>query len=197
MMIKKAIRYSVVQNILQYYECPENCKAECCCNGRIHIFEDEFNFLKENYNERTEGIKNDDILPSLYIMNTPCPFLDQANRCNIHAKRPTVCGMYPFKVNSSGTSLGLQPCPVGFLIISDLAAWAMDTISKEEISGSEKAEKLIEWEKTLKSYQKEASEFHLRESLQEMQIPFDELNMFSMFMLSRKAAKKVTEASDN
>ncbi|WP_440951802.1 YkgJ family cysteine cluster protein [Methanococcoides sp. FTZ1] len=186
MMVKKAIRYSVVQNILQYYECPDSCNAECCSNGRIHIFEDEFNFLKENYNERTKGIKSDDIIPSLYTMDTPCPFLDRVNRCDIHVKRPTVCGMYPFKVNSSGTSLGLQPCPVGFEVIKDLASWAMNTISKTGISEDEKAEKIMEWKNTVESYEQEALEFHTRESLQEMQIPFEELEMFSMFLLSKK-----------
>ncbi|UGV41373.1 YkgJ family cysteine cluster protein [Methanococcoides orientis] len=195
-MVKKAIHYNVIQNILQYYECPDTCKAECCRNGRVHIFEDEFNLLKENDHERTNGIRSDVLYPALYIMNNPCSFLNQINRCETYERRPTVCGMYPFKVNNSGTTLGLQPCPLGFMIIKDISSWATDTISKADIPAAEKVEKMMQWEISLESYAIEASEFHSRESLQEMQIPYDELEMLSMFLLSKNALKKIPDVSD-
>ncbi|WP_445475643.1 YkgJ family cysteine cluster protein [Methanococcoides methylutens] len=196
MMVKKAIRYDVIQNILKNYECPDTCKAECCRNGRIHIFEDEFNLLKENDLERTKDIKSDVLIPALYVMNTPCSFLDPVNRCDIYGRRPTVCGMYPFKVNNSGISLGLQPCPLGFMIIKDISSWAMDAISRADIPAAEKVEKQMQWKMTLESYAMEFSDFHSRESLQEMQIPFDELEMLSMFLRSKNALKKINDVSD-
>lgn len=191
MMVKKAIHYNAIQNILQHYECPDTCKAECCRNGRVHIFEEEFNFLKENDPEKAKDIKSDILVPALYVMASPCSFLNPTNRCEIYEKRLTVCGMYPFKVNDSGISLGLQPCPLGFMIIKDISSWAMDTISIADIPAAEKAEKLLQWEISLESYATEASDFHSRDSLQEMQIPYDELDMLSMFLQSKNALKKV------
>lgn len=196
MMVKKAIHYNAIQNILQYYECPDTCKAECCRNGRVHIFEDEFNFLKENHPEKAKDIKSDILVPSLYVMTSPCSFLNPTNRCEIYEKRLTVCGMYPFKVNDSGISLGLQPCPLGFLIIKDISSWAMDTISIADIPAAEKVEKLLQWEISLESYAMEASDFYSRESLQEMQIPYDELEMLSIFLRSKNALKKINDISE-
>ena len=189
-MIRKAIRYSVIQNILQYYECPETCRAECCRNGRVHIFEDEFRVLTEEDKERTQNIGKDSLVPDLYVINNPCSFLSKSNRCEIYDKRPTVCGMYPFKVNSSGTSLGLQPCPLGFMIIQDLSSWVMDTISKLCIPDDVKSKKLEEWKTTLGSYAREVSEFHIRDTVNEMQIPFDELDMLSMYLFSKHTVKQ-------
>lgn len=196
MMVKKAIHYNAIQNILQHYECPDTCKAECCRNGRVHIFEEEFNFLKENDPEKAKDIKSDILVPALYVMTSPCSFLNPANRCDIYEKRLTVCGMYPFKVNDSGTSLGLQPCPLGFMIIKDISSWAMDTISIADIPAAEKVEKLLQWEISLESYATDASDFHSRDSLQEMQIPYDELDMLSMFLQSKNALKKVNGTSE-
>ncbi len=189
-MVKKAIRYSVIQNILQYYECPDSCNAECCRNGRIHIFEDEFRFLKEKDHEKARSIKTDILFPSLYVMDTPCSFLDPFNRCGIYEKRPTVCGMYPFKVNNTGITVGLQPCPVGFMIIRDLSSWAMETISSADMPDTEKLEKLMQWKITLESYSTDLSTFHSTDSLREMQIPFDELEMLSIFLRSKNAIEK-------
>ncbi|NPE29439.1 YkgJ family cysteine cluster protein [Methanococcoides sp. SA1] len=196
MMVKKAIHYNAIQNILQHYECPDACKAECCRNGRVHIFEDEFNLLKENDHERTKDIKSDILVPSLYVMTSPCSFLNPTNRCEIYEKRLTVCGMYPFKVNDSGISLGLQPCPLGFMIIKDISSWAMDTISIADIPAAEKVEKLLQWEMSLESYATEASDFYSRETLQEMQIPYDELEMLSMFLRSKNALKMINGISE-
>ena len=193
MMVKKAIHYNAIQNILHHYECPDTCKAECCRNGRVHIFEEEFNFLKENNHERAKDIKSDILVPSLYVMTSPCSFLNPTNRCEIYEKRLTVCGMYPFKVNDSGISLGLQPCPLGFMIIKDISSWAMDTISIADIPAAEKVEKLLQWEMSLESYATEASDFYSRETLQEMQIPYDELEMLSMFLRSKNALKKIND----
>ncbi len=193
MMVKKAIHYNTIQNILQHYECPDTCKAECCRNGRVHIFEEEFNFLKENNHERTKDIKSDILVPSLYVMTSPCSFLNLNNKCEIYENRLTVCGMYPFKVNDSGISLGLQPCPLGFMIIKDISSWAMDTISRADIPAAEKVEKLLQWEISLESYATEASDFYSRDSLQEMQIPYDELEMLSMFLRSKNALKKIND----
>lgn len=189
MAVKKAIHYHVVQNILQHYECPDTCKAYCCKNGRVHMLEDEFKVLTELDSEKAKNIINDALVPHLYMMNTPCSFLNITNRCAAYEKRPTVCGMYPFKMNDSGVSLGLQPCPLGFLIIKDFSIWVMDTISKTDIPEDEKAAMLLQWEATLESYLVELSEFHTKPILKEMQIPFDELDMLSMFLLSKNSIK--------
>ncbi|WP_094226757.1 YkgJ family cysteine cluster protein [Methanolobus psychrotolerans] len=191
MTVKKAIHYNVIQNILRYYECPDTCKAYCCKNGRVHMLEDEFRFLTEKDQEKAKNIISDSNIPHLYMMNTPCSFLNMIDRCDIYDKRPTVCGLYPFKVNNSGVSLGLQPCPLGFLIIRDFSSWIMDTISRSNIPEDEKAGKIKEWQNNLDSYETELSEFHIKPILKEMQIPFDELDILSMFLFSKNALKNI------
>nr|WP_319508655.1 YkgJ family cysteine cluster protein [uncultured Methanolobus sp.] len=189
MAVKKAIHYSVIQNILQYYECPDTCKAYCCKNGRIHMLEDEFRILTELDPGKAKNIITDTLAPDLHTMNTPCSFLNITNRCDAYEKRPTVCGMYPFKMNSSGLSSGLQPCPLGFLIMKDFSSWIIDTIAKTDIPEDEKAAILLQWQTTLESYAVELSEFYIKPILKEMQIPFDELDMLSMFLFSKHALK--------
>jgi Fe-S-cluster containining protein len=189
MDVKKAIHYNVIQNILRYYECPDTCKSYCCKNGRVHMLEDEFKILAELDKVKSKNITNDSLVPDLYMMNTPCSFLNLTNRCDAYKDRPTVCGMYPFKMNNSGLSSGLQPCPLGFLIITDFFSWVMDTISTSNIPEDEKAVKILQWQTSLKSYAIELSEFQTKPILKEMQIPFDELDMLSLFLFSKNASK--------
>ncbi|WP_406656379.1 YkgJ family cysteine cluster protein [Methanolobus sp. ZRKC2] len=187
--VKKAIRYSVVQNILKHYECPDTCGAHCCSKGQIHMFEDEVDVLIARNQKKAEKITNEGLSPGLYLMNAPCSFLNETGRCETYDKRPTVCGMYPFKVNTSGNSVGLQPCPIGFLIIRDFASWVVDSISKSGISEEEKIRVSVEWQRNVDSYAEELNEFHSKPVLKEMQIPFEELEMLSMFLASKNSQK--------
>jgi hypothetical protein len=187
--VKKVIHYSVVQNILKHYQCPETCEAHCCCNGQIHFFEDEVKTLTVIDSEKAKQITDKCLYAGLYQMNTPCSFLNPNGRCGVYDKRPTVCGMYPFKVNTSGNSIGLQPCPIGFLIIRDFAELIVDTFSRSTAPDEEKTRIKEEWEKNVTSYEAELVDFHIKPVLNEMQIPFDELEMLSMFLSSKKAKK--------
>lgn len=187
--VKKAIRYSVVQNILKHYECPETCGAHCCSKGQIHMFEDEMQVLTVQDQAKAGKIRKGGLSAGLYLMDAPCSFLNKTFRCEVYDKRPTVCGMYPFKVNTSGNSVGLQPCPIGFLIIRDFAAWIVDSVSKSGIAEEEKVRISEEWQKNVESYAFELTEFHSKTVLKEMQIPFDELEMLSMFLASKDSRK--------
>lgn len=150
------------------------------------MFEDELEVLSAYDRVKAGKITREGQAPGLYRMKAPCPFLNEAGRCEVYAKRPTVCGMYPFKVNASGNSVGLQPCPVGFLIIRDFAAWIIDSVSKSKLPGEDRAGIIDEWQKNVESYAAELAEFHTKPVLKEMQIPFDELEMLSIFLDSRK-----------
>lgn len=185
--VKKAIRYSVVQNILKHYECPDTCGAHCCSKGQIHMFEDEVKVLTAQDQSKAGKITNEGLSAGLYLMSAPCSFLNEIGRCEVYDKRPTVCGMYPFKVNTSGNSVGLQPCPVGFLIIRDFAEWIIYSLSKSGITEEEKARLAEEWQMNVESYAVELAEFHSKPFLKEMQIPYDELEMLSMFLASRNS----------
>jgi hypothetical protein len=88
-------------------------------------------------------------------------------------------------VNTSGISIGLQPCPVGFLIIRDFALWMMDTIAKADLSVEARSRMADDWRKDVESYALELSGFHVKPVLMEMQIPYDDLEMLSMFLGSR------------
>ncbi|MDW7733320.1 MAG: YkgJ family cysteine cluster protein [Methanolobus sp.] len=187
--VKKAIRYSVIQNILKYYECPDTCGAHCCSKGQIHMFEDEVKVLTVQDQAKAGMITNEGLSAGLYLMNAPCSFLNATCRCEVYDKRPTVCGLYPFKVNTSGHSIGLQPCPIGFLIIRDFAAWIVDSVSNSGISEDEKASISEEWQINVESYAAELADFHSKPVLKEMQIPFDELEMLSMFLTSRNSQR--------
>ncbi|TQD27933.1 YkgJ family cysteine cluster protein [Methanolobus vulcani] len=186
--VKKVIHYNVVQNILKHYQCPETCGAHCCSTGQIHFFEDEVKVLTVLNKEKAKNITSEGLYAGLYQMNTPCSFLNTSGRCEVYDSRPTVCGMYPFKVNTSGTSLGLQPCPIGFLIIRDFAEWIVDTFSRSGVTDEEIVRIKEEWQKNVESYEAELTEFHFKPLLKEMQIPFDELEMLSMFLSSKKYA---------
>jgi Fe-S-cluster containining protein len=188
--IKKAIHYYAIQNILQHYKCPDTCKAYCCKNGRVHMHKDEFKLLSDHNLEKSKCIINDTISPDIYMMNNPCSYLNITDRCDAYTKRPAVCGLYPFKMNNSGLSIGLQPCPLGFMIMTDFSLWITDTISKTDILEDEKAAIILEWKKDLESYAFELSEFHINHILKEMQIPFDDLDMLSMFLSSKNAIVK-------
>ncbi|MBP1908501.1 YkgJ family cysteine cluster protein [Methanolobus bombayensis] len=185
--VKKSIRYSVVQNILKHYPCPDTCGAHCCCNGQIHFFEDEVKILTVIDSEKAKKITNEGLCAGLYQMNVPCSFLNASGRCGVYENRPTVCGMYPFKVNTSGNSVGLQPCPVGFLIIRDFAELIVGSFSKSKASDEDKTRIKEEWQKSVALYEAELVDFHSKSILKEMQIPFDELEIFSMFLSSKKA----------
>lgn len=189
--VKKAVHYNVIQNILRYYKCPDTCKAYCCKNGRIHMLEDEFRSLAELDNGRAKRITSDSHVPQLYLMDAPCSFLNMTDRCDVYDKRPTVCGLYPFKVTSSGISLGLQPCPLGFMIIRDFSSWVMETIAMSSIPESEKVQSIREWQEGLDSYATELKDFQIKQILKEMQIPFGELDMLSMFLFSKHSVKNV------
>ncbi|QLC50824.1 YkgJ family cysteine cluster protein [Methanolobus zinderi] len=191
--VKKAIRYNIVQNILKHYKCPDSCGAHCCSKGQIHLFEDEMKMLTILDSVKAGAIVDADIYPGLYLMSAPCSFLNRTGRCDVYDKRPTVCGLYPFKVNSSGNSIGLQPCPIGFSIIRDFASWIVDSSTKSGISEEEKLRISEEWQKNMELYASELEEFHFKTILKEMQIPFDELEMLSMFLTS-KNAKKIRNA---
>ena len=181
-VLKKAIRYSVIQNILKHYQCPETCGAHCCSKGQIHMFEDEVKVLTILDAKKARKITNDGLSSGLYLMDAPCSFLNVTGRCEVYERRPTVCGMYPFKVNTSGNSIGLQPCPIGFLIIRDFSEWIVDSFSRSCVTDEEKSRIKDEWQKNVDSYASELVEFHSKLILKEMQIPFDELEMFSMFL---------------
>jgi hypothetical protein len=187
--VKKAIRYNVIQSILKHYQCPDTCGAHCCSKGQIHFFEDEVKVLTILDREKAGRITNKGLSAGLFLMNSPCSFLNANGRCGVYDKRPTVCGMYPFKVNTSGNSVGLQPCPIGFLIIRDFAEWIVESFSRSSVSDDEKARIKEEWEKNIASYEAELVNFHSRTVLKEMQIPFDELEMLSMFLSSKKKTK--------
>jgi Fe-S-cluster containining protein len=187
--VKKAVRYDIVQNILRHYECPPTCQAHCCSKGQIHMFEDELNALSSLDPARAGKITSDANSPNLYLMQAPCSFLNDSGRCHVYERRPTVCGLYPFKVNTSGISIGLQPCPVGFLIIRDFALWMMDTIAKTDLSAEERSRMADDWQKDVDSYALELSEFHIKPVLMEMQIPYDDLEILSMFLGSRNHVK--------
>jgi len=187
--VKKAVRYDIVQSILRHYECPPTCQAHCCSKGQIHMFEDEMKVLSSLDPARAGKITGDTNSPSLYLMQAPCSFLNDSGRCHVYERRPTVCGLYPFKVNTSGISIGLQPCPVGFLIIRDFALWMMDTISKADLSEEARSRMADDWQKDVESYALELSEFHIKPVLMEMQIPYDDLEMLSMFLGSRNHGK--------
>jgi hypothetical protein len=191
--VKKAIRYSIVQNILKHYQCPETCGAHCCSQGQIHFFEDEVKVLTLMDKEKAKNITNEGLSVGIYQMNAPCSFLSSSGRCEVYNSRPTVCGMYPFKVNTSGTSLGLQPCPIGFLIIRDFAEWIIDIFSRSAASDEEKERIKEEWQKNIELYEAELVDFHFRPVLKEIQIPFDELEMLSMFLSSRKTVLSLIE----
>lgn len=183
--VKKAVRYDIVQSILRHYECPPTCQAHCCSKGQIHMFEDEMKVLSSLDPSKAGKITGDTNSPSLYLMQAPCSFLNDSGRCHVYERRPTVCGLYPFKVNTSGISIGLQPCPVGFLIIRDFAMWMMDTIAKADLSVEARSRMADDWRKDVESYALELSGFHLKPVLMEMQIPYDDLEMLSMFLGSR------------
>jgi Fe-S-cluster containining protein len=188
--VKKAIRYNVIQSILKHYQCPDTCGAHCCSKGQIHFFEDEVKVLTILDREKAGRITNKGLSEGLYQMNAPCSFLNANGRCEVYDNRPTVCGMYPFKVNTSGNSVGLQPCPIGFLIIQDFAEWIVESFSRSSVSDDEKARIKEEWEKNIASYEAELVDFHSRTVLKEMQIPFDELEMLSMFLSSKNAKNR-------
>jgi Fe-S-cluster containining protein len=188
--VKKAIRYNVIQSILKHYQCPDTCGAHCCSKGQIHFFEDEVKVLTILDREKAGRITNKGLSEGLYQMNAPCSFLNANGRCEVYDNRPTVCGMYPFKVNTSGNSVGLQPCPIGFLIIRDFAEWIVESFSRSSVSDDEKARIKEEWEKNIASYEAELVDFHSRTVLKEMQIPFDELEMLSMFLSSKNAKNR-------
>ncbi len=184
--VKKAIHYGTIQSILQYYICPEECEAHCCKNGQIHIFEEEYRNFSQIDPEKAKKIQSEMPASPLYRIETPCSFLKPHDRCGVYYERPIVCGLYPFKVNTSGNSIGLQPCPVGFLIIKEFALWMIANVSKTGISEEEKAKVIAEWENTIESYDEELSGFHMKNTLKEIQIPFDELEMFAMYMSSKE-----------
>lgn len=188
--VKRAVRYDIIQNILRHYECPPSCESHCCSKGQIHMFEDELKVLSSLDSARAGKIIADTNSPSLYLMQAPCSFLNDTGRCHVYGRRPTVCGLYPFKVNTSGTTIGLQPCPVGFLIIKDFVSWITDTLSKADIPCEERSRMVDEWQKSVESYALELSEFHSKPLLLEMQIPYEDLEMLSMFLASRKSAKE-------
>lgn len=182
--VKKAIHYSAIQNILQYYICPEDCAAHCCKHGRIHIFEEEYeNFYKID-SQKAYFIKHENPPSPLYKIETPCAFLKAHDRCGVYYQRPIVCGLYPFKVNSSGESIGLQPCPIGYLIMQEFSKWVVNNIEKTQYSQNQKTEVIRQWEKTIASYAKELEGFHNNNELQELQIPFEDLERFSIFINS-------------
>ncbi|SFM60832.1 hypothetical protein SAMN04488696_1837 [Methanolobus profundi] len=148
------------------------------------MFEDEVEVLTIQDAEKARNITNEGLSAGLYLMNAPCSFLNMTGRCEVYDRRPTVCGMYPFKVNTSGNSVGLQPCPIGFLIIQDFAEWIVTSFSRSDVSDEEKARIKEEWKKNVDAYAAELVDFHSKQTLNEMQIPFDELEMLSMFLSS-------------
>ncbi len=185
--VKKAIHYDVVQNILRYYECPATCNEYCCRKGKAHMLEDELNILTSLDPKKAGKIIPDEMTPGLYIMNNPCSFLNHKGRCHAYENRPTVCGLYPFKMSDTGSSLGLQPCPVGFMVIRDFFSWVLESISRSDITESEKAIKIEEWKSDLILYEGELAQFQTTTTLKELQIPFIDLEMLAMFLASKKS----------
>ena len=61
----------------------------------------------------------------------------------------------------------------------------ISNVSKTGIPEEEKARVIAEWENTIDSYAEELAGFHMKNTLKEIQIPFDELEMFAMYMASK------------
>ncbi|AEH60134.1 protein of unknown function UPF0153 [Methanosalsum zhilinae DSM 4017] len=181
--IKKVIHYDTIQRILKYYKCPDNCNAHCCRNGSIHLFEEEKNNLVRAYPERETMIRPEKNVVQLYLINSPCMFLNCIGRCEIYNERPVVCGLYPFKVDRSTVSIGLQPCPVGFDIIRDFTCWIVEHIScSDHVSGDDKQQLIKEWETELEFYAGELALFFKKSIIKELIIPFTDLEMFAIYV---------------
>ncbi len=197
--IKKVIHYDTIQKILKYYKCPDNCNAHCCRNGSIHLFEEEKNNLVHAYPEKGSMIRSEKNVDHLYLINSPCMFLSSIDRCEIYNERPVVCGLYPFKVDRSTVSIGIQPCHVGFDVIRDFTCWIVEHIScSDHVSGDDKEQLIKEWETGLGFYAGEVALFFKKSTIKELIVPFTDLEMFAIYLdkkfISTESVKTITIA---
>jgi Fe-S-cluster containining protein len=69
--------------------------------------------------------------PDYCVMAQPCHFLKN-NRCTVHAKKPTICLMYPLYYRKESPWLTIATCPAGQKLIDTLLRNSAKTAPNQE-----------------------------------------------------------------
>lgn len=127
--------YNILQEILNFYECPESCGAQCCKKSDIPLMVND----KQRISQKGQGYRSiikeqtkivqsvvdgEDITNEVF-KEKPCPFLNK-NRCCIYKFKPIICTLFPFRVvNKPKSIVEIVACPMGKNIVTDYTAFQL------------------------------------------------------------------------
>lgn len=125
----------LLSDIVKNYKCPAECNGACCRECNITLEESEFKRIIKQRKEIKETLEKNALISSEIIVGSevkqyeftahPCPLLSEKGRCSTYNIRPTICRIYPFKVNSSTVpgNISVDACPVGVQIALDFVVF--------------------------------------------------------------------------
>ncbi len=170
--------YSLLMNILSYYECPSDCHAYCCKIQKIEMDMKDLKALRNVSKTKTEGL--DSILNNgvrYYKLNYPCTFLSEVDTCDAYKHRPTICRIYPFNNNSETGMFTIDPCKMGVNIVTDILEYTTKILNQPIPPNA--SNKLNETYEIFYSTIKEDSKIEF------FAFTFDHLKMFGEYLASK------------
>lgn len=180
-----------LSEILQFYECPANCQAECCKVNEIGFTEFEKKRILKMYpqirkkldlitEKKSATIYNENV-DYYVIKDNPCPLLED-DKCSIHNANPFICCIYPFKPGKldNPRTVKVDPCPMGLEITVDY--FVFKKCISDEIRDDGGCP-LDPQEISLLYKMKKSSEHYVKgESIPTIHIPVSELGEFIAFI---------------
>ena len=96
----------IVEEILKYFEC-KKC-GNCCKDKDIQLVEGDLKRLHIPPRNVGSFVKDRETLEVVTYLEHPCEYLTKDNLCKVNEFKPTVCRIYPFRLDKA-----LYLCPLG------------------------------------------------------------------------------------
>lgn len=124
-----------ISDIVSFYECSLECHSYCCKILKIEVDNHERKILRKASKEKIEifeRIKQGN--KYIYKSPSPCPFLNEKEKCSAYNRRPFLCKIYPFNLSEViPGQIILYPCLMGVAILNDFINYKEKQLNLESV----------------------------------------------------------------
>lgn len=174
-----------ISDIVSFYECSLECHSFCCRILEIEIDNHDRKILSKASKEKTEifeRIKRENKF--IYKTPSPCPFLNENEKCSAYNRRPFLCKIYPF--NYPEERLILYPCLMGLAILNDFINYKEKQLNAEFVI--EKNNIIEKYHSVLKDFRESSEIYYDKEADDSSMIMFkpNDLVGFKEYLMQTK-----------